>query len=136
MAIPAALQRMVWDRAAALCEYCHVPVAADRSPFCIDHIIAVKHHGLSDEQNLALSCYDCNAFKLDNIAGVDLVDGQVTRLFHPRRDRWHDHFVWGGAILKGKDAVGRTTIDVLRINDFERIELRQLWMELGWMQTS
>jgi hypothetical protein len=136
VAIPAARQRLVWERAAALCEYCRVPVLRDTSPFCIDHIIALKHHGLSDEQNLALSCYDCNAFKLDNIAGVDMFSGQVTRLFHPRRDRWQDHFSWKGAALEGKDDVGRTTIDVLRINDAERIELRLLWMELGWMQTN
>lgn len=134
MSVTAALQRLVWERAKSLCEYCHAPVLEDTSPFCIDHIVALKHHGISDDQNLALTCFDCNAFKLSNIAGIDLITGQVTRLFHPRRDHWHHHFHWNGAILIGKDDVGRTTIDVLRINDEERVQLRQGWIEMGWMK--
>jgi hypothetical protein len=40
--------------------------------------------------------------------------------------RWNEHFTWDGAILIGRSAVGRATIDVLRINDPDRVEHRRL----------
>jgi hypothetical protein len=43
--------------------------------------------------------------------------GEIVRLFHPRRDRWGDHFEWNGPDLIGKTQVGRVTIDVLAIGD-------------------
>jgi hypothetical protein len=53
-------------------------------------------------------------------------------LFHPRRDRWQDHFRWSGLILSGLTPVGRTTIEVLRINDPDRIATRrQILQERG-----
>ena len=48
----AALERFVWSCATFLCEYCHLPRGLDALPFCIDHIIAQKHHGPSTEDNL------------------------------------------------------------------------------------
>lgn len=56
----AALRKLVWDRAAGSCEYCHMPVDFDPLPFCVDHVIAQQHHGPTEEANLALSCYNCN----------------------------------------------------------------------------
>jgi hypothetical protein len=38
-------------------------------------------------------------------------------LFNPRNDKWDEHFCWDGPVLFGKTPVGRTTIDVLNIND-------------------
>ena len=56
---------------------------------------------------------------------------QRSRLFHPRQDDWAEHFAWDGPELRGLTAVGRTTIDVLRINLPERVEHRRLLQELG-----
>jgi len=55
----------------------------------------------------------------------------LTRLFHPRRDRWEEHFSWVGCELVGSTDVGRTTIEVLRINNEESIALRRLLNALG-----
>ena len=76
-------------------------------------------------------CSFCNAFKGPNIAGIDPQSQQLTRLFHPRRDRWEEHFSWVSCELVGSTGVGRTTIEVLRINTEESIALRRLLIALG-----
>ena len=48
----------------------------------------------------------------------------MTRLFNPRTDNWHDHFTWNGPRLVGKTAIGRVTIDVLKINLDYRLVIR------------
>ena len=64
-------------------------------------------------------------------AGIDPDTQALTRLFHPRRDRWEDHFSWVGPELFGLTDVGRTTIEVLRINREEIVALRRLLIILG-----
>jgi hypothetical protein len=124
------LEAEVRRRAYERCEYCGFPARLTRVPFQMDHIIAEKHGGRTTLDNLALSCFHCNTFKGPNLAGVDPQTEKVTRLFHPRRDRWRDHFRWEGAILVGRTAVGRTTIEVLRINRDDAVAVRQsLWEE-------
>ena len=81
--------------------------------------------------NLALSCYNDNAYKGPNIAGIDLVTGQLMRLFNPRQDDWNEHFSWLGPELVGRTAVGRVTIAVLNMNDPLRVELRQSLIDEG-----
>lgn len=127
----ARLEAQVWRRARSRCEYCGFPAAFTRVPFQIDHIIAEKHRGPTTLDNLALSCFFCNSFKGPNLAGVDPRTGKVTRLFNPRLDRWHDDFRWNGATLEGRTAVGRTTIEVLRINRHDAIAVRQSLLEEG-----
>ena len=126
-----ALRQLVWDRAAGTCEYCRLPQRLDILPFQIDHVISIKHHGPTSADNLALSCYNENAYKGPNIAGIDVVTGQLTRLFNPRQDDWNEHFSWLGPELVGRTAVGRTTIDVLNINLPERVEHRRLLIRAG-----
>lgn len=125
------LRRLVWQRADSICEYCHIPQPYDVLPFQVDHILAEKHHGPTVEENLALSCYGCNAYKGPNIAGLDPATGQLTRLFHPRQDLWTDHFEWHGPVMIGRTAIGRVTIDVLRINLPERVEHRRILIAGG-----
>jgi hypothetical protein len=40
-------------------------------------------------------------------------------------------FVWDGAILCGKTAIGSATVELLRINQPERVDHRRLLMEIG-----
>jgi hypothetical protein len=126
MAVIAALRKDVWRRAKERCEYCLVPVEFDASPACIDHIIAIKHLGPTIFANLALSCYHCNGFKGDNIAGLDPDTSQLTPLFHPRNEAWADHFSWSGATILGLTPAGRATVYVLNLNDPDRVLLREL----------
>lgn len=123
--IDAATRRRVRNRAGNACEYCGL--RQEYSPLAslqIEHVIPRKHGGDDDPENLALACVDCNLAKGSNLAGLDPVSGQTTELFHPRRQRWEEHFEWQGVRLVGKTAVGRTTIVVLRINSEEQVQLR------------
>ena len=124
-------RQFVRDRAERRCEYCRLPEAGHELPFQIEHIIAKKHQGDDSSDNLAFSCYNCNCFKGPNIAGLDPQTMQLTRIFHPRNDRWEEHFSWIGPEIIGLTDVGRTTIEVLRINDEENIALRRLLLEMG-----
>lgn len=125
------LRQFVFERAQRICEYCRLPDEFDPLPFCVDHIIAQQHQGPTAEFNLAASCFSCNSSKGPNIAGVDPDTGQLTRLFHPRRDIWSEHFHWNGPTVCGLTAIGRVTLYVLDINDPVRIEHRRLLIEEG-----
>jgi hypothetical protein len=92
------------------CDYCRIPEEFDPLPFQLDHVIARQHGGETALGNLAWSCLHCNKHKGPNIAGIDPVTGQLTALFHPRRQRWERHFMWNGAILVGRTRIARATI--------------------------
>jgi len=119
-------------RANGVCEYCRVPLEAYPTvPFPIDHIVARQHGGRTVLGNLALSCLHCNSHKGPNIAGIDPLTKRVTRLFHPRRHRWARHFRWQGPYLIGRTAIGRTTIEVLALNDPDAVAVRGALLEGG-----
>ena len=116
---------MIRERAGHRCEYCQLH--QQDSPLAtlhIEHIIPRKHHGPSDESNLALACVDCNLHKSSNLSGLDPETKELTPLFHPRKQEWDEHFEWQGIHIIGKTAVGRTTIDVLCMNSEEQLLLR------------
>ena len=117
----------VRERAGDRCEYCGLhredsPLAA----LHVEHIVPKVHGGSDDPENLALACIDCNLHKGTNLTGVDPETNRVTALFHPRRDRWEDHFEWHGIHIAGKTAVGRTTLRVLRMNSEDQLALRSV----------
>ena len=56
---------------------------------------------------------------------------EVVRLFHPRRDNWHEHFALEGPRILGLTAIGRTTAWLLQMNAEERVELRSVLLALG-----
>jgi 5-methylcytosine-specific restriction endonuclease McrA len=93
--------------------------------FQVDHIIAEQHRGKTRLNNLCLACPRCNAYKGPNISGIDEKTRQLTPLFHPRRDRWEDHFAWHGPRLRGLTPIGRVTISVLGINQPEAVAVRK-----------
>lgn len=127
----AALTALVRKRAQSTCEYCRLAQVFSAIPFEIDHIIAQKHGGPTQEENLALSCFYCNSRKGPNIAGVDPASGRIVRLYHPRKDRWSRHFEWAGAVLQGKTATGRATIVVLSMNDPDAVAVREALLDEG-----
>jgi hypothetical protein len=119
------LTRYVRLRAAGRCEYCHLPQTGSNIPFEIDHVISRKHGGRTAAGNLALACWYCNTFKGADLSGIDPITRKLTRLFNPRRHRWDWHFHYEGPLLRGRTAIGRTTIQVLQINCEEAIALRE-----------
>jgi hypothetical protein len=118
-------------RAGERCEYCHLRQEHSQLTHHIEHIIAKQHGGSDDVDNLALACHRCNLHKGPNLTGIDPQTGQVTQLFHPRRDQWSDHFTCEGARVTGLTALGRATINVLDLNDARRMELRLQIMKSG-----
>ena len=115
----------VRERAHNACEYCHLH--QDDSPWAalhVEHIIPKVHGGTDESDNLALACIDCNLHKGTNLTGIDPQTGQLTELFHPRRQTWDEHFELQGVHLIGKTAAGRTTIRVLDMNSDDQIALR------------
>jgi hypothetical protein len=83
---------LVAERAAHRCEYCHAPEAIFNFPFEVEHIIPPLHGGDDDETKWALACCACDLFKSNFLDGIDPETQTVVRLFHPRQDRWEEHF--------------------------------------------
>ena len=88
--------------------------------------------GTDDSDNLCLACYKCNGYKGSNVAALDPLTRDATKLYDPRQQHWDDHFeINPDATLSGLTPEGRTTIIVLRINDEERVKQRSGELALG-----
>ncbi|WP_437825670.1 HNH endonuclease [Sorangium sp. So ce1153] len=129
--IPAALRRLVHERAGGACEYCLYPESMAFSVHEIDHIVAQKHGGETTEDNLALSCALCNKHKGSDLASIDPDTGGLAAIFHPRRQRWHDHFQLVGNSIVGLTPVARATVRLLQLNHPGRLAERALLVTAG-----
>lgn len=125
------LRAEVRRRAGNQCEYCLLREEHSEFDHQLDHILAEQHGGQTVLHNLAFACIHCNRHKGPNVAGFDRVTGQVYRLFNPRSDSWQEHFEWQGAVLVGRTAVGRGTVQALRINRHLRVRMRTLLLAQG-----
>jgi hypothetical protein len=134
--VPAALRRLVRARAAECCEYCLIPERLTLAAHWVDHIVAEKHAGQTEESNLALSCVLCNQRKGSDLTSIDPETGQIVPLFHPRRDRWLDHFRLVAARIEPLTPTGRATVRLLQLNHPDRIEERELLVRLGLLPAS
>ncbi len=123
--IPDALRRQVASRARFCCEYCLFPERYATFRHQIDHIVSVQHGGHSILDNLAYACIHCNRFKGPDIAALDN-RGQLSPLFHPRRQNWNDHFRLSTAVIEPLTAMGEATVRLLKINDILRVQKRLL----------
>jgi hypothetical protein len=101
------------------------------APHEIDHVIAFKHGGPTELDNLALSCALCNQHKGSDLTSIDPDTGQIVALFHPRQMEWTDHFQWEDAVLVPLSPTGRVTVQLLQLNWADRIEERLLLMKAG-----
>lgn len=114
--VPAEIRRAVIARADNRCEYCLRPQWNSLLLFQIDHIVAVKHGGESELENLCLSCAHCNLHKGTDLTSIDPTTLEITALFNPRRDKWTDHFKVDGERMIGLTAIGRTSERLLQLN--------------------
>ncbi len=119
--IPESLRQFVTQRAEYRCEYCHSTSDEVFFPFQIDHIISLKHGGSTTADNLAYACFVCNNAKGSDIGTILFPDNRFTRLFNPRTDKWHEHFVVENGVFYSDTLIGKATIKVLNLNDIERI---------------
>ena len=120
-----ASRTLIHARALGLCEYCGLPEILAFVEDQIDHIVAIKHCGSSEPDNLALSCTLCNRYKGSDIASIDPETGKIEPLYNPRKQAWgrHFRFVSGGRIA-GISRAGRATVRLLRLNRADRLRER------------
>lgn len=123
----------VRHRAGGCCEYCLSQEFFSSTPFSIEHINPVSKGGDNRLDNLALACQGCNGFKYNKTHHFDAVSQQLVPLYHPRKDLWEHHFTWNVDFTRiiGITPVGRTTIDCLKLNRAEAVNLRQLLIVFG-----
>lgn len=132
--IPVKLRQKVADDSNGLCAYCLSQEVISGTQFTVDHIIPESLGGESTLGNLCLCCWDCNLIKQNRIAGIDPETNQATPLFHPQKQSWSDHFKWeqAGLYLRGITAVGRATVNLMRLNRPLLLQARKRWIEVGW----
>jgi 5-methylcytosine-specific restriction endonuclease McrA len=113
--IPTALRREVIERAGNRCEYCLLPAEVAFFPHEVDHVIAEKHGGATDTDNLALACWRCNRHKGSDLTSFDPQTRQLSPLFNPRMQVWAEHFAYKRERIIGLSPEGRTTVNLLRL---------------------
>ena len=128
MSISPAKRKAVAERANYLCEYCFSQRRYSPDSFSVEHIKPKSKKGSDELENLALSCQGCNGFKSNKIRVIDSFSGKITTLYNPRRDVWEKHFEWSADFseIVGLTAKGRATIELLKLNREEVVNLRKL----------
>ena len=126
--IPVAVQRAILELSKDYCEYCILPSNFSTDFFHYEHIIPLTLDGETKLENLARSCGMCNNNKSDRIKYTDSLTKQIVRLYHPRQDIWFEHFQWSSDDLHivGITAIGRATIELLKLNRINAVNLRKL----------
>jgi len=129
--VPAYLRRFVFKRSGGACEYCLIRCEDTYVGCEVEHIISEKHGGATSRQNLAIACCACNRFKGSDIGTLGSKGRGFIRLFNPRTDQWSDHFRLDGAVVLGLTDIGRVTVRLLRINNSDRVEVRDTLCRMG-----
>jgi hypothetical protein len=131
--VSAEVRRFVAARARGHCEYCRVPDRFVPDTFTLDHIQPRAAEGQTTLDNLAWACPGCNSHKHTTTAAADPQTGDTFPLFHPRQQRWAEHFAWSDNFLQiiGLTPCGRATIEALKLNRPELVNLRYLLVIAG-----
>ncbi len=132
--VAADLRRQVAEDAAHLCGYCLSDEALTGVPLSIDHIIPVAARGQTTRDNLWLACRPCNEFKGAQTHAKDPDTDEVVPLFHPRIQKWYDHFAWSPdkTQIIGVTPIGRATVAALQLNRPMLVRARRRWVSIGW----
>lgn len=120
--------------ARSCCEYCRYPQKySPEDRLSLEHILPRSRGGVTELSNLALCCQGCNNHKYNHISAIDPDTNQSEPLFHPRTQRWDDHFQWSQdlLIIEGKTPTGRATIVRLQVNRAGPVNLRRKLIEYG-----
>jgi hypothetical protein len=127
------LRRAVEQRAKGQCEYCRSPTRYSTQIFSLEHIIPRSQGGDTSLDNLALACQGCNNHKSNRTKSSDPVTNRPDDLFHPRTERWREHFIWDARFERiiGLTATGRATVEALQLNRPELVNLRRLLYAAG-----
>jgi hypothetical protein len=130
--VPLFLEKLVRKRSAGICEYCLLPQRWQEALFHVDHIRPRKARGPTTADNLALACVTCSLRKAARTRARDPKSGELVALFHPRQDRWAEHFrCLKNCKMLGRSPTGRATIAALGMNRPALIAIRKMLVKLG-----
>lgn len=131
--IPRSLRAAVRKRAAGRCEYCQSAETYCGYVFEVDHVLPIVASGVTQLENLALACSNCNGHKAARTQALDPETGQLVPLFNPRRDAWADHFSWSddGTRVIARTAAGRASIAALQMKNGAIVLARVFWVTYG-----
>ncbi len=126
--IPKTTQKQLDKLAKGCCEYCKLLQMYFAPTFTNEHIIPSVLGGTDELANLAKACHACNLSKGVAITAFDTLSKQTVSLFHPRKDKWQDHFIWSEDFLTiiGLTPTGRVTVERLKMNRFASINIRRV----------
>jgi len=120
------IRRLIIERAGRRCEYCSLPASVSfLLPHEIDHVIAEKHGGSTESDNLAYACWRCNRHKGTDLGSFDPQTGLFSFLFNPRTQAWDQHFALVNESVNGLTPEGRTTVYLLQLNRLDRLAERK-----------
>jgi hypothetical protein len=116
------------------CAYCHTLTSITGARLVLDHIIPEAAGGQAVWENLCVACHSCNEFEGIQVEAEDPLTDKRAPLFHPRRQRWREHFCWSedGSTLIGLTPTGRVTVIALHMNHPLIVEARRRWAIVGW----
>lgn len=115
------------------CGYCLAPQELLATRLEIDHIIPISKGGKSSEENLWLSCSACNMYKASKVEAIDPISEKIVPLFNPRKQLWSSHFQLSDDMteISGTTAIGRATVNALKLNNELAVAARRYWVLLG-----
>ena len=133
MRVTAKRKAEVIERANNYCEYCLSSGRFATQNFSIEHIHPRQKGGGNELDNLALSYQGCNNAKHTKTTGIDPLTNQRVPLYHPRQQRWGDHFAWSEDFRRvlGLTPTGRASIHVLQMNREPLMNLREALRAIG-----
>lgn len=125
------LRFLVAIRADHLCEYCLIHEEDTYFGCEVDHIISLKHGGITEETNLAYCCSFCNRHKGSDLGSIIHETGQLIRFFNPRTDLWADHFRLSQTVIEPLTDIASVTVQIFGFNETERILEREALIATG-----
>lgn len=129
--IPERVRLLVIQRAKFRCEYCKIHTEDLFFSFEIDHVIALKHGGTNDLDNLAFACPHCNQHKGSDFATLLDDFNDIVVLFNPRKHIWTDHFEFIEGEIIAKTRIGKASVKIFQFNKPDLLILRRLLSEVG-----
>jgi hypothetical protein len=66
--------------------------------------------------------------KYNKIEAIDPITGEIAPLYHPRQQKWYEHFSWNEdfSLLIGITTIGRVTVETLQLNREGLVNLRRV----------
>ena len=131
--ISVSLRQRVREHFKDCCAYCLTAEYLTVSIFECEHIIPKVAGGETGFENLCLACPTCNRYKATRQEIVDSQTGELTPIFHPQMQNWEDHFTWSAdsSQIIPLTAIGRVTVDALKMNRLQLIRVRHMWVVMN-----